>query len=209
MIKLFLANEGVLFRELLVYKLSKFADIQVCRDSGNFTSALDLLDSDSVDIVLTDISNPISDFFQSISVLQNRNPRVKVVLLSSFFDRKIVKRAIDVNVWGILSMNCSFSELMKDLSLIYSGKKIVCAEVQNILIEDYLDRGNYNAVQLTKRENEILRFLAEGKTIKQISETQFISVKTVATHKINIFEKMHFESMAQLIRYALSNGIVS
>jgi len=116
---------------------------------------------------------------------------------------------LEAQSWGYLMKNITFEQLIESLRQIHTGKKRLSPDVQGVLIDDYLDRGGKNTDQLTKREAEILKLLAEGKSIKEISETYFISIKTAGTHKQNIFGKLGFDNTAQLVRYALKNGIVS
>jgi len=209
-IKILLADENQLFRELMTERFSRTTDMEVVAEAGESLEILDKVSLIQTDIVLTEVVSPHLNGIEVTKSLQKQLPSVKVVALTTLSEKNIIKSMLEANAWGYLMKNNSFEQISDGLRQIHSGKKHISPYVQSVLIEDYLDRNSTkNLAPLTKRELEILELLAEGKSIKEISETYFISIKTAGTHKQNIFEKMGFDNLAQLVRYALINGIVS
>jgi len=209
-IKILLIDENKLFRELMTERFSKTTDMEVVAEAGNGLRILEKVGSVRPDIVLTEVVSPQLNGVEVTKSLQKKLPSVKVVALTTLLEKHIIKNMLEANAWGYLMKNNSFEQISDWLRQIHSGIKRLSPDVQSVLIEDFLERnGTKNVTPLTKRESEILELLAEGKTIKEISEIFFISIKTAGTHKQNIFEKMGFENLAQLVRYALLNGIVS
>jgi len=208
-IKLLLADDNQLFRELLAVRFSDTADFEVVAEATEGVEIIDKAGLVRPDIALTEVMGPRLNGIEVTKSLQRLYPSIKVVALTNHFDKNIIKGMLEAQSWGYLMKNITFEQLIESLRQIHTGKKRLSPDVQGVLIDDYLDRGGKNTDQLTKREAEILKLLAEGKSIKEISETYFISIKTAGTHKQNIFGKLGFDNTAQLVRYALKNGIVS
>lgn len=209
-IKILLADENQLFRELMAERFSRTDDIEVVAEVGEGLEILEKVSFIQTDIVLTEVISHRLNGIEVTKSLQKNTPSVKVVALTNLLEKNFIKSMLEANAWGYLLKNNSFEQINDCIHQIHSGSKRISPEVQNALIDDYLDRnGKIDYTPLTIRESEILTMLAEGKSIKEISETYFISIKTAGTHKQNIFEKMGFENLAQLVRYALINGIVS
>lgn len=208
-IKLLLAFQNQLYRELLRVRFSKTHDIEIVAEAGNESEVLDKVGLAKVDIVLMDVYSPGFGGVEFTKQLTTKYPTIKTVVLTNQFDRNVVKSMLEAKIWGYFITDITFEQLCDNLRQVFSGNKQISPEVQSILIDDYLDRGTMKMAQLTKRESEILKLLAEGESINQISEALFISIKTTCTHKQNIFDKMGFENIAQLVRYAYKVGIVS
>jgi len=209
-IKLLLADENKLFRTLLTERFLTTLDIEVVAEAGKFKEILEKASLINPDIVLTEIDSPNLNGIEITKSLQKKMPTVKVVALTNSFEKGIIKCMLEAKAWGYLMKNESFEQIRDNLRKIHSGKKILSPDVQNLLIDEFIDsKGTKNVNPLTKRESEILKLLAEGKSIREISETFFISIKTTGTHKQNIFEKMGFSNLTQLVRYALKDGIIS
>lgn len=208
-IKVLIADENALFRELLADRLSKTGDIEVVAEAGIGIEILDKAGLIHPDIVLTEVVAPDLNGIEVAKSLLKQHPAVKLIALSNHYDKQIIKGMLEAKAWGYLNKTISFDQLAESIRQVYEGKKRLSPDIQGILIEDYLDRGGKNTESLTKKEAEILKLLAEGKSVREIAEMYFISIKTAGTHKQNIFEKMGFENMAQLVKYALKSGIVS
>lgn len=207
-IRLLLADENPLFLELLIARFAKTSDIEVVAETGNGKNIFDKLSLVLVDIVLVDVFSLGFNGIEMTKRLQSQYPDVKVVILTNNFSKTVIKDLLDAQIWGYLLKNITFDQLCESLRQISVGKKLLSPDVQGVLIDDYLQKGSKRSMVLTRRENEILRSLAEGKSVKEIAEMNFISIKTAGTHKQNIFDKMGFENLPQLVRYALKNGVI-
>jgi DNA-binding NarL/FixJ family response regulator len=209
-IKLLLADENQLFRELLTDKFSETSDLEVVAEAGEGIEILDKAALINPDIVLTEVLSTRLNGIEITKTLQKEMPSVKVVALTTICEKNFIRGILGAKAWGYLTKNESFEHLSDGLRRVHTGNMSISPEIQSILLDDYLDRNKSKETNnLTKRETEILKLLAEGKSIKEISETYFISIKTAGTHKQNIFEKMGFDNVSQLVRYALKTGIIS
>jgi DNA-binding NarL/FixJ family response regulator len=136
------------------------------------------------------------------------HPDCKIIALTSHSEKIHIKGALIAGIHGYYLKSCTFDNLLTAIREIKNGKKVVSTDVESIIIDDYLGRNSNISAALTKRETQILKLLAEGKSVRDISEAFFISIKTVGTHKQNIFDKMGFDNLAQLVKYAIKQGLV-
>lgn len=208
-IKILLADDNHLFRELLAARIALTEEFEVIAEAGNGEELLEKIRYAKPDILLMEPVLPGmagTEMVRSISVM---HPETRVIALTSRNEKKMLKEMLEAKAMGYILKDCSFDQLLDSIKQVHSGKKYLSADVQSILIDDYLERAANKDGALTSREMEILKLLADGKSIKEISETLFISIKTTGTHKQHIFDKLQFENMAQLIKYTMNNGIIS
>jgi two-component system, NarL family, response regulator NreC len=208
-IKILIADENKLFRELLAKRFLETSEIEVVAEAENSQEVLEQVKNTQPDIILIDIGVPQLKGIETTKILRNEFPKCKVIALTSRSEKMFIKGMLEADAWGYILKNCTYDQLISSITQVFGGKKSVSTDVEGIILEDYLGRHTSKVQTLTDRETGVLKLLAEGKSIREISDAFFISIKTVGTHKQNIFEKMGFENLAQLIKYAMNNGIVS
>jgi len=208
-IKVLIADDNRLFREILAIRFRETTDIEIVAQAVDGLDVLAKVKLSQPDVVLMDIRMPGMNGIAATKILYEEFPNVKVIALTTFNEKIYITGMLEANACGYLLKDCTFEQLGEAIKQVYSGKKYFSAAVEGFIIEDYLGRASQDNTKLTKRESQILRLLAEGKSIKDISETLFVSIKTVGSHKQNVFQKLEFENMTQLIKYALNKGLVS
>lgn len=208
-IKILIADQSKLFRELLAMQLATTSDLEVVAEASKGAEILDKVMLTNTDIVLTEVFAPDLNGAEVARALQVTHPNIKVVALTSNEEKSVLEEMLESNAWGFFLKNIDFAQLCDNLRCIHKGNRKICQEAQNMLIEAYFEKKNDKISTLTKREKEVLLMLAEGKSIKQISDVLFVSIKTTCTHKQHIFEKLGFENLAQLVRYAHKRGLVT
>jgi len=194
--------------ELLAYRFSQTEDIIVIGEEKDQAEVLARVKESRPNIVVMDICLPRMKGIETTQLILMENPNCKIIALTSHSEKIHIKGALTAGVHGYYLKNCTFENLLNGIRQINDGKKAVGIDVESIIIDEYLGRNTNVSASLTKRETQILGLLAEGKSVREISETLFISIKTVGTHKQNIFDKMGFENLAQLVKYAIKQGIV-
>lgn len=208
-IKVLIADDHQLFREGLTNLLSDAADIEVVAQAENGQEVLEKVRFSEPDIILMDIGMPRLNGIDTTIALCKEFPDIKTIALSMHDEKTYVKGILEAGAWGYLLKNCTYDQLVDAIIQVYNGEKYLDTHATRVIIQDYLKNDSWGMMKLTERESEVLKLLAEGKSIREISEALFISIKTVGSHKQNIFDKLEFENMAQLIKFALKNGIVS
>lgn len=207
-ISVLLADDNKLFRELLAHRFSQTEDIVAIGEAEDQAEILLRVKETRPNIVVMDICLPRMKGIETAQLILSEHPDCKIIALTSHSEKVHIKGALTAGVHGYYLKSCSFDNLLNAIRQINDGKKAVSTDVESIIIDDYLGRSTNLSISLTKRETQILKLLAEGKSVREISDTFFISIKTVGTHKQNIFDKMGFDNLAQLVKYAIKQGIV-
>ena len=137
-------------------------------------------------------------------------PQLKIIAVSMHSDRQYVKGILEAGADGYLLKNCTYRQLTDAIESVFVGKKILSDDITDMVIKGYLEpvETDDGFSELSEREVEILRLLAEGYSTREISDKLFISVKTVGTHKQHILEKLDLKSNADIVKYALKRGFI-
>lgn len=211
-VKIIIADDHQLFREGLVNLLSNTPDIEIIAQAEDGKDALHKARKLSPDIILMDIAMPVMTGVRATELLSKELPDIKVIALSMHSDKEYIKGILEAGASGYLFKNCTYNQLIEAINTVSAGKKYLSDKITEVLIEDYIGKEaetDTELANLSKREQEVLKLLAEGKSVREISELLFLSVKTVGTHKQNIFDKLKLKSTADLVKYALKQGIIS
>ena len=158
-----------------------------------------------------DLSLPIINGVDATRILQNELPGTKVLVLSMHAEKNYIKEALEAGAFGYLFKDCTYDQLIEAIHTVNQGKKYLSDKITEVLIKDYLNKDEEiqdKSPELSERESEILKLIAEGKSTREIADLLFVSVKTVGTHKQHILEKLKLKSTADLIKYAIKKGIV-
>lgn len=165
------------------------------------------------DLVIMDITMPGLNGMEATRQIRAEGPGIKVLALSMHSDLVLVVEMLKVGAAGFLLKDCVFAELIRAVELVLQGKTYLTPDIAGLHVEDYLGRQSAPELPtgslLTAREREVLQFLAEGQSTKQIAATLSVSGKTVGTHRENIMRKLGIGSIAGLARFAVRAGLTS
>lgn len=210
-IKVLIADDHQLFREGLVNLISSAPDIEVIAEAEDGREATQKAKELTPDVVLIDIGMPHMNGIEATRLLKKDSPDIKIIAVSMHSDRQFVKGILEAGADGYLLKNCTYRQLIDAVQSVYSGKKYLSDDITEMIIKGYLDPSDTEAesyADLSEREMEILKLYAEGKSTREISEKLFISVKTVGTHKQHILEKLGLKTNADLVKYAIKEGLI-
>ncbi|MEN8250727.1 MAG: response regulator transcription factor [Bacteroidota bacterium] len=212
-IKILLADDHKIIKDGLRALIGNEEDMEVVVDALNGRDAVSLAQVYNPDIIIMDINMPDLNGIDATKKILEENPDVKVIALSIHSTTKFVKEMLKAGVSGYLVKHCAYEELAKAIRIVMNGKQYLSSEIVGVVMDDYASNysSNKNTVfsTLTPREREILQLVAEGLKSDQIASRLFISVKTVSTHRRKIMKKLNLNSIAELTRYAISEGLVS
>jgi len=209
--KVLIADDHQLFREGLVNLISSAPDIEVIAEAKDGKEAAERTKKMKPDVVLIDIGMPVMNGIEATRIIKKNDPNIKVIAVSMHSDRQFVKGILEAGADGYLLKNCTYRQLIEAIQSVVSGKKYLSDDITELVIQGYLDPVEENSdgqAELSEREAEVLKLYAEGKTTREISEKLFISVKTVGTHKQHIFEKLGLKSNADMVKYAIKEGLI-
>jgi len=207
-ISIAIIDDHDLFREGIKLVLQQIEGFSVEFDTSNGNHFIEILDIIPVDIALMDIEMPmINGILTTIKALQIK-PDLKVIALSMFSDTGHYTQMINAGVKGFILKKANKFELEQAITTVQSGGNYFSQEIIQKLAFQYKNKasGNYH---LTGREIEIMVMICQGLTSAEISEQIHISLKTVETHRSNIFLKAGVKNTAGLIVWAIKNQYYS
>lgn len=210
-IKVLIADDHQLFREGLMNLISSAPDIEVIGEAKDGKEATEKVKTLNPDVVLIDIGMPLMNGIEATRIIKKQQPGIKVIAVSMHSDRQFVKGILEAGADGYLLKNCTYRQLIEAIKSVVEGKKYLSEDITEMVIQGYLDPADEvggNKAELSERELEILKLYAEGKSTREISEKLFISVKTVGTHKQHIYEKLGLKSNADMVKYAIKEGLI-
>ena len=164
------------------------------------------------DVIVADISMPRMSGFAALDLLRKANPAVKVVFITMHSEVAYVRRALEAGASGFVLKASAPSELVTAIRAALEGRTFVTPELADELapgVETHPRHVKDAAVPLTLRQREILQLLAGGKTLKEIAAVLGVSVRTVEFHKYRGMEAAGVHTVAELIQFAIKNGLVS
>jgi len=211
-IKIIIADDHRLFREGLVNLLSDAKDIEILAQAENGMDVIAKAKELNPDVIIMDIGMPVLNGVEATGKLLKELPGIKVIALSMHSDKQYIKGMLEAGASGYLFKNCAYDELIEAIHTVNAGKKYLSDRITEIMIQDYLGKEESmpeTDSELTERESEILKLIAEGVSTSEISELLFVSVKTIGTHKQHILEKLNLKTSTDLVKYAIRKGIIS
>ena len=213
-IRVLVVDDHTIVRDGICALLGLAGDIEVVGEASNGIEALELVRKLSPDIVLMDIAMPGMDGLQATQQIHNEYPGVKVLALTQYNDKEYVFPVLEAGAHGFISKASASSELSTGIRCVYRGDSFLSPSITKILVEDFREGGPnkkktdpYN--DLTKREKEILKLLAEGYTTQKIADMLTISPKTAEGHKTSLMAKLDIHNRTELVKYALRKGVIS
>lgn len=170
------------------------------------TSALDFIQENKTDIVLLDIVLSDGSGLNFCQLIKQKSPKTIVIGISNQAERSIIFRFLENGGNGYILKNADANEIIHCIDNAIKGDLSLSKEVQGIMLRS--SANNFELPRLTKREQQILKSISEGKTSAEIAEQLFISVITVETHRRNLLQKFKAKNMIELVKIATENKLV-
>jgi two-component system response regulator NreC len=213
MIHVILAEDHHLVRQGIRSLLEVAQDIVVVAEAENGQEAVNLVRELKPDVLVTDINMPRLNGIQAAEQIRELGLATRVVILSMHADPTLVRQALRHGVKGYLLKHSLTDELLVGVRAAARGETFLCPGVSDLVMADFLNAPTHSEAangfdQLTAREREILKLVAEGYTNKAIAETMHVSVKTVEKHRANLTSKLNVQDLAGLIRIALKHRLI-
>ena len=216
MIKVILVDDHTILRDGIAAILKNVEGIEVI---GGFSSGEDVVShfkEYQPNVILMDILMGGMTGLEATRWIKEQDPSIKVIIITSEIKKEFVSTGIKCGIDGYLPKDVDKQTLVDAIQTVMKGEKYFNAAITNLVFEDFY-KGEKSGEKkqrrvmegLTKRENEVLQAVAQGKTNQEVADALFISIKTVETHKTNILEKLGLRNTAELVRYAIKNQIIS
>lgn len=213
-IRVLVVDDHTIVRDGICALLALAGDIEVVGEAANGSEALKMVKELSPDVVLMDIAMPIMGGLEATRRIFKEFSRTKVLVLTQYDDKEYVFPVIEAGASGFISKAAASSELAVGIRSVYRGDSYLSPSVARLLVEDYQQgaggRTSHDPYeQLTDRERDVLKLLAEGYTTQEIADMLVISPKTVEGHRTNLMAKLGIRNRIELVKYALRKGIIT
>jgi two-component system response regulator NreC len=212
-IRLLLVDDHQVVRSGLRMLLSNESDVEIVGEAGTAREALEGVKLLKPNVVLMDIGLPDMSGIDATREIKRTNPEVAVVALTIHEDEEYFFNMLEAGAGGYVPKRAAPEELLTAIRAAAAGEVYLYPSLAKLLVKDYLSQEHTSEAEkaldgLTEREQEVLRYLAEGVTNDAIAEALVISEKTVARHRENIMLKLGLHSRSELVRYAIRKGII-
>lgn len=187
-------------------------DIEIVYKCNNGKEMLKYAKAAHVDVYILDISMPVLNGIETAMRLSRQRPESGIIILSMHDERSFVEKALTSGVRGYVLKESATEEIIDAIRAVYSGGTFLSDSVAKYLQPGFRGRNSQYAredkwIDLTRKEREVLQLIAEGSSNREIAETMSLSVNTIHVHRNNIMRKLGIHKQADLIRYAIKEGI--
>jgi len=211
-IKIVIVDDHQLVRFTLKWKLEEESELSVVGEAEDGIMAMEQVAELKPDLVIMDITMPNLNGIEATRRIKENLPEIKVVAFSMHADQNHVVEMLKAGADGYLHKDSAFEELMPCVKSVMKGQVYLSPRITGTIIQDYLAnkvKGVTVYTLLTSREREVLQLLAEGRSTKETAALLFLSAKTVETHRKHIMEKLDIDNLAELVKYAIREGLTS
>lgn len=207
MSKVVLLDDHALFRIGLIAILEKDPDIKIIGEYKAFSQLKPLIPTLSADIIFCDISLDNESGLDVAKYIKNVNPALKVIILSAHKEEFYIVNALEAQVDGYIHKDVDPDELLKGVQKVLKGEKFFSLEISSLLINNVYNRPKGGLPFLTNKEKEIISFLMEGYSSKEIADKLDVSPRTVETHRANVLNKFNLKNTTELIKKIIEQKI--
>lgn len=211
-ITVLLCDDHAMVRTGLRLLLKTAPDIEVIGEAGNGHQSVRETRRLLPDVVLMDLSMPLLNGVEAARQIVKEFPLAKVLILSAYHDDQYVQHAVKAGAVGYLVKETAGNDLLRAIHEIAAGNAFFSPSIAKRLLkqpqEDFLNNLIKKVVKLSSRQMEILQLIAEGYSTKQMGGLLCLSAKTVEKHRQGLMTRLDIHNVANLTRYAVSNGVV-
>jgi DNA-binding NarL/FixJ family response regulator len=213
-VRIVLADDHTMMRDGLKSLIAKEPGFEVVGEAANGKEIVALVRKAGAHVIIMDVTMPDLNGIEATRKILKANPAIKVVALSGHANRELVREMLKAGASAYVLKSRAYEELARAVREVMGGKKYLSPDIARGVVDEYVEisasqSGNPAFVVLTDREREALQLIAEGKTTKAVADALRVSVKTVETHRHNIMQKLNLQSVAELTKYAIREGITS
>ena len=209
MINVFIVDDHEIIREGLKKILKEEADLTVVGEAQSGDEVLENIRNIDCDVMLLDMNMPGRSGMELVSDIKGLRPNIHILVLSIHPEDKFALRTLKAGASGYLCKDTALDELVIAIRKVYTKGRYLSTTLAEQLAFDYMpDKNQLPHELLSNREQEIMLMLVGGKKVKDIASELNLSISTVFTYRVRIFEKLKIKSNVELTHYAISNKLV-
>jgi DNA-binding NarL/FixJ family response regulator len=206
-VRILIADDHGIVRSGLRLLLDRQSDMQVVAEAEDGVDALQKAVSEKPDVAILDVAMPRMTGLQATHEIKKQSPETQVLILSMHDDERYLFEALRAGAAGYVHNRAADQDLLDAIRAAARGEPFLTPAAQQTLIRDFLERGEQPS-ELTPREQEIVKLIAEAHTNREIAEILQLSEKTVESHRGNVLQKLGMRDRVELVRYAIRHGLV-
>lgn len=210
-IKIIITEDHSMVREGIKLMLNTLENIEIVGDFPNGKELIDFLEKDNnVDIILMDLSMPIMNGIDTTRIIKEKYKKIKIIAITMHDEQSFIIDMYKSGADGYVLKESGSEDLLKAIETVTQGKSYFTNDVSIKLINSLANNLIEPQKQLiSSRESEIIRLVSRGLKNKQIAEKLCLSARTVESHRRNILNRLNLKNTAEMINYAIKEGIVN
>lgn len=209
-IKILIVDDHAVMRDGIRALLSLHDDIEIVGEASDGKEAIEKVEELTPNVVVMDIAMAGMDGLEATRRIVKKHPQVRVLVLTQHDNKEYIIAAVKAGVAGYVPKRALGSELVSAIRAVSRDDFFLYPSAAAVLVDDYRKQTEAEPYdQLTARERELLKLIAEGRSNKEIADRLVISVKTVLGHRTKIMEKLDLHNRTELIKYAIRKGLIT
>ena len=209
MIRILIADDHAIVREGLKQIIGETSDMVIAGEASNGHEALNKVFKNDYDVVVLDITMPGINGLDVLKQIKAQRPKLPILVLTMHPEDQYAVRVLRAGASGYLTKESASDELITAIRKISAGRKYVSSSLaEKLAFGLEVDAEKPPHETLSDREYQVMCMIGSGKTVKEIADELFLSVKTISTYRTRILEKMNMKNNAELTHYAIKQGLV-
>jgi DNA-binding NarL/FixJ family response regulator len=206
--RILIADDHGIVRSGVKLLLDRQPDMEVVAEAEDGVDALEQAVRLKPDIAVLDVSMPRMTGLQATHEIKQQSPDTQVLILSMHDDERYLFEALRAGASGYVLKRAADKDLVDAVRAASRGEPFLTSTAQQALIRDFIDRGEEATDELSPREQEVVKLIAEAHTNREIAEILHLSEKTVESHRGRVLQKLGMRDRVELVRYAIRRGLV-
>jgi DNA-binding NarL/FixJ family response regulator len=212
-IRVLIADDHAVLRDGLHALLNMYDDVEVVAEAADGLEALEKTMELQPDVVLMDIAMPRLGGLEATLEMRQRRLPAKVLVLTQYDNKEYVFQMLKAGAAGYILKKAAGTELVSAIRAVHGGESFLYPSAAKAVVDRYLGEGEENEEErrldeLSDREKEVLKLLAEGRSNRDIAELLCLSVKTIMSHRASIMEKLDIHNRTELVKFAIRAGLI-
>ncbi|TNF25827.1 MAG: response regulator transcription factor [Bacteroidetes bacterium] len=208
MIRVLITDDHEMIRNGLSSLLRSEPDIHVVETANNGQEAVDICGRRQVDVVLMDMMMPVMNGVAATAAIRKSRPEVKVLAVTINEETTFIKEALNAGASGYILKHSTKDEIVQAIKDVHAGKQHFSSDVVAKISNEFALGTTKTGPMLTKKEEEVLRLIAQEYTNQEIADHLACGIRTVDTHKRNLIKKLEVKNVVGLVKYAMKVGVV-
>jgi DNA-binding NarL/FixJ family response regulator len=212
-IKIAIADDYTIYRDGLKIGLTQDENLEVMLEAADGEDLIKGIETDMPDVIIMDLKMPVMDGMEATKVIKKKYPDMKILVVTMYDDEKFVIHLMEIGANGYLLKNAEAEEIRKAIYSVHETGYYFNNIVSNALLKKLVIKGNIKpsfkeGVELTEREQDVLKLICAEKTANEMGQQLFLSPRSVEGIRQRLIDKVGVRNTAGLVMFAVKNGII-